>query len=103
MRERCPVEKGAVAPNELLSKDAYALFSPSLPLSLSLSLLEPKYNDQSSAIPFFDRFTRHVGHARGIATGCVGTPCIHLNDAESEGTSVTDDRFTLVLLTLAKG
>jgi len=67
-------ERGAPSKKEQsleteFSKDAYALFSPSLcsPLSLapflplSVSLLEPKYNDQSSAIPFFDRSTRHVG------------------------------------------
>lgn len=90
------------------------------------TLLKPKYNGQSSAIPFFDRSPRHIGllhrartgvrthvltHAREIATHrpCSpsrrvvhATPRIYLDDVESESISEARYQYSRILFTLTR-
>jgi len=108
--ERCPIEKGAVARNGLLKGCLRSLFSfslcsplPSPPLSLSLSL---SLNITTSQVQFLSSIVpramlgTHVESRDRLRWDSLYTP---ERESRSEKVSVTDDRFTLILLALAKG
>lgn len=82
-------EKGANGRSGAASKDP----------ALLLSLLKPKYNGQSSAIPFLDHSTRHIGRTHGTATS---RDTLYIWMMSKVKVSEEQSIDTLILVTLAR-
>lgn len=74
-----PPEKGANGRSE-----ASALSLTPHKGLLSSSLLKPKYNGQSNAIPFLNHSTRHIGRAHVNRRRDKSRHLVYLDDVESE-------------------